>query len=54
MNKPVNKSINSFLQNLLEKNYREANASLHAIVEEKLKQKIQSLVSQKNPNKLDK
>ena len=54
MNKPTVQTINSFLQNLVNKDYREANVSLHKVVEEKIKEKIQGLSLDKKSTNLDK
>lgn len=44
----TNKNINQFIANLCNKDYKEANASLHQMIENKLKERIKQCAQQKN------
>jgi len=50
-----NKSnIKTFVSNIADKNYSQANQSLQQIIEDKLKQRINVALNSKNSTKLDK
>lgn len=40
-------TINTFIKNIVDKNYKEANNELHKVVETKLKERVNTLVSVK-------
>ena len=52
---PVNSNnIKSFISNIADKDYSKASTSLQQIIEDKLKERINSTIAPKNLTKLDK
>jgi len=47
-------NIKTFVSNITDKNYSEANKSLQKIIEDKLRERINVALSSKNSTKLDK
>ena len=47
-------NIKSFVSNIADKNYSQASKSLQQIIEDKLKERINSTIMSKNLTKLDK
>jgi hypothetical protein len=43
-----NKDINKFIADICSKDYKEANVSLHQMIENKLKERIKQCATQKN------
>jgi hypothetical protein len=48
------KNIKSFISNIVDKNYKDANESLHKMVEDKLKERIKHTAFTKKTSNLDK
>jgi hypothetical protein len=46
-----NKTTKEFISNIVEKNYKQANVSLHKMVETKIKERIKQSLEQKNNSK---
>lgn len=54
MQKANSTNIKQFVSNIVDKNYSEANKTLQQLIEDKLKERINSTLSSKNSTKLDK
>lgn len=50
----ANTNIKAFVASIVDKDYSQANQNLQKLIEDKLKQRINSTITPKNPTKLDK